>query len=345
MATIDPTDPSLDAPEACHADDGDTLSEDALARRFTERLAQDARYVRAWRRWLLFGGTAWQPDETLRVLSEARAICRAATYRAHPAVTTRIRSAATVAAVERLARLDRRHEATPAQWDADPWLLNTPGGTVDLRDGTLRPHRREDYITATTSVAPGGECRHFLAVLARLFAGDAALVGFVQRALGSALAGPVHLAAAEPALFLACGPAGSGKSVLLDTVVAVLGGYAAAAPLEALGVTARKRHDDTRLARARLVVATEATERSGTRAPSRRSPAAPRAPARRATGRGRRASSSSSSAAMRPACARSTRACGVASRSSRSARPFPRRRPIATCRTSCGRSGPASSPG
>jgi putative DNA primase/helicase len=240
----------------------DDPSADALARRFTDRWAASARYVAAWDRWLVYDGVTWQPDVTLRVLAAARGTCRAAAEEIDDArVRARLGSVAAVAAVERLARLDRRHLATAAQWDADPWLLNTPGGTVDLRDGELRPHKGEDYITRTTAVAPGGDCEQFRAVLHRIFAGDAALIGFVQRALGSALAGPVHLAAAEPALFLACGPGASGKSLLLDTAVAILGGYAAAAALEALGPALRQRHDDTRLARARLIVATEATDR------------------------------------------------------------------------------------
>ena len=35
------------------------------------------------------------------------------------------------------AKADRRHAATVDQWDADPWLLNTPGGVVDLRTGKI----------------------------------------------------------------------------------------------------------------------------------------------------------------------------------------------------------------
>jgi phage/plasmid-associated DNA primase len=41
-------------------------------------------------------------------------------------------SAKTVAAVERLARSDRRVIAGTDQWDGDPFLLATPNGTVDL---------------------------------------------------------------------------------------------------------------------------------------------------------------------------------------------------------------------
>jgi putative DNA primase/helicase len=40
---------------------------------------------------------------------------------------------------------------TPGQLDANPWLLNCPNGTLDLRTGHLRPHRREDLLTKTTA--------------------------------------------------------------------------------------------------------------------------------------------------------------------------------------------------
>ena len=49
--------------------------------------------------------------------------------------------------VERLARADRRHAATTDEWDADPWLLNTPGGVVDLKTGRTRANDRADRLT------------------------------------------------------------------------------------------------------------------------------------------------------------------------------------------------------
>ena len=59
-----------------------------------------------------------------------------------------------VAAVERLARADRQLAATVDQWDADPWLLNTPGGVVDLHTGQTRPHCPEGYLIKITTVGP-----------------------------------------------------------------------------------------------------------------------------------------------------------------------------------------------
>ena len=245
VSTLPPAGVPLDGP-----------SREALAQRFSARLAHQARYVASWNRWLLFDGTAWRPDTTARMRWEARVTCRDAEEETNdPRARAGIVSTASIAAIERLARDDRMHVASPDQFDADPFLLNTPAGTIDLRSGAMRGHQRDDYITRTTAVSPGGDCPLFRAFLARVFAKDAALIGFVQRALGCALTGDM----ADQALFFAYGTGGNGKSVLLNTVREILGGYAAPAPMDAFTAVRRER-DPTDLAMlqgVRLVVAQE----------------------------------------------------------------------------------------
>ena len=63
-----------------------------------------------------------------------------------------------MAAVERLAKADRRLAATVDQWDANPWVLGTPGGVIDLRTGKVRLSAPTDYMTKITAVVPDGEC-------------------------------------------------------------------------------------------------------------------------------------------------------------------------------------------
>ena len=118
------------------------FSDECLALRFTGIHGDTLRYVSGWGRWFEWNGAAWRPDDTLHVFDLARRICRQASAECDKdKVAAAIASAKTVAAVERLAKADRRHAATVDQWDADPWLLNTPGGVVDLRTGNMRPHR------------------------------------------------------------------------------------------------------------------------------------------------------------------------------------------------------------
>jgi putative DNA primase/helicase len=127
------------------------------------------------------------------------------------------RAGAPSPAVERLARADRAHAATVEQWDADPWLLNTPGGTVDLRRGELRPHRRADYCTKQTAVTPRGDCPRWLAFLEWATRGDPELVAFLRRMFGYCLTGSVE----EHALFFNYGTGGNGKGTALNTVTGI----------------------------------------------------------------------------------------------------------------------------
>src|ERR1700682_2385524 len=98
-----------------------------------------------------------------------------------------IQSAKTIASVLHLAKSDPRIIAGPDQFDLDPWLLNTPAGTVELKTGRMREHRREDYITKTTAVSPGGDCPLWRTFVGQITGEDRALAAFIQRACGYGL--------------------------------------------------------------------------------------------------------------------------------------------------------------
>ncbi len=134
----------------------------------------------------------------------SRAICRQAASECNkPKVASAIASAKTVSAVERLAKADRRHAATVEQWDAMPWASMRPAGVVDLRTGTMHPHRADDYMTKITAVAPGGDCPLWLKFLARITNKDTELQAFLQRVAGYCLTGITR----EHALFFGHGAA------------------------------------------------------------------------------------------------------------------------------------------
>lgn len=233
-------------------------SDDALALRFTAKHGAHLRYVAAWGKWLQFDGRRWQFDNTLAVFDLARALCRDEATGIDPEEGEKIKSARTVAAVERLAKSDRSHAATVDQFDTDPWLLNTPDSTVDLRTGTPRSHTASDHLTRITAVSPGGDCPTWMAFLDRVTAGDADLQAFLQRIMGYALTGSTR----DHALFFAHGSGGNGKGVFLNTMTRVLGDYAAVASMETFIATQTDRHptDLAALRGARLVTAQETEE-------------------------------------------------------------------------------------
>jgi putative DNA primase/helicase len=237
------------------------FSDESLALRFAERHVNDFRYVAAWGRWLSWTGTHWRFDDTLHAFDRARVICReAATECNNPREASSIGSAKTVAAIVTLARADRRIAATIDQWDANPWLLNTPSGVVDLRSGAIRPARPEDYCTKITAVAPAQyeDCPTFFAFLNRITGGDQELIAYLRRVFGYALTGDVR----EHALFFGYGTGANGKSVLLSTISGILGDYHKTAPIETFTATNVDRHptDLAGLRGARLVTAVETEE-------------------------------------------------------------------------------------
>ncbi|EMN5285265.1 MULTISPECIES: phage/plasmid primase, P4 family [Gammaproteobacteria] len=231
-------------------------TEDALALSFTRRYHRDWRYVAAWGRWLVWDGQRWRTEETLAATDLIRSVCRQTAVRAdNPKVAAKLASASTVGGVERLARADRRHAATTDEWDADPWLLNTPGGVVDLKTGRMRPHERADRMTKITTATPSGDCPTWKQFIDEVTGGDKELQAYLQRMVGYALTGSTQ----EHALFFLYGTGANGKSVFVNTLATILGDYATNAPMDTFMETRTDRHptDMAGLRGARFVAAIE----------------------------------------------------------------------------------------
>jgi putative DNA primase/helicase len=234
-------------------------TEEALALAFARENEAALRYCAAWGQWFTWDGVRWAVDKTLLATDWVRDLCRRAAASFGSAGDGKeLARARTVSAVERLARTDRRLAATVEQWDADPWLLNTPGGVVDLRTGEVSPCDPALHITKVTAAAPSGECPTWLRFLDRITGSDTDLQAYIQRVLGYALTGDTS----AHALFFGYGTGANGKSVLIDTVAGILGDYHKTAPIETFTESLRDRHP-TELAMlrgARLVTAVETEE-------------------------------------------------------------------------------------
>ena len=231
-------------------------TEDALALSFTRRYHRDWRYVAGWGKWLVWDGQRWRTEDTLAATDLIRSVCRQTALRAdNPRVATKLASAGTVSGVERLARADRRHAATTDEWDADPWLLNTQGGVVDLKTGRMRPHERADRMTKITTATPSGDCPTWRQFIDEVTGGDKELQSYLQRMVGYALTGSTQ----EHALFFLYGTGANGKSVFVNTLATILGDYATNAPMDTFMETRTDRHptDMAGLRGARFVAAIE----------------------------------------------------------------------------------------
>jgi putative DNA primase/helicase len=236
-----------DAPDENPADVGEAEptreaiwgSEDALALSFTRRYRHDWRFVAAWGKWLMWDGQRWRTEDTLGAIDLVRNVCRhAALKAASPKTAVKLAAASTMSGVERLARADRRHAGTADEWDADIWLLNTPGGVVDLRTGRMRAHERTDRMTKISTAVPRSECPTWRVFLSDVTGSDAELMDYLQRMVGYCLTGVTS----EHALFFLYGTGANGKSVFVTTIATILGDYAANAPMDTFMETRSDRH-------------------------------------------------------------------------------------------------------
>jgi P4 family phage/plasmid primase-like protien len=227
---------------------------------------------------MFWGGTRWERDDKLAHLSRARDFLReradALTAWAERKAQTldpdaaerllrraekqadSLRHKSTVAAVVDLARSNPASAALAEDFDRDRLLLGTPGGTVDLRTGTLRPARREDGITKTTAVAPKhGTPKKWIQFLREIFDGNEEIIAFMKRAAGYALTGETR----EHKLLFLYGNGRNGKSVFLNTLVNIWADYARRAHASTFLNSTGEKHptDIAGLRGARLVVASE----------------------------------------------------------------------------------------
>ena len=239
-------------------------AEDTIALLFAEQHALELRYVADWGRWMSYDGTRWVRDDTLHVFDRARAICREVAASCEEKLASTIASAKTVAAVERLAKADRRLAATTPQWDANGWSFNTGDDTMagaatfDLRTGVDGAPDPLDYITKKTACrcAPAGTPHPlWTKFLNRVTGNNDELQGFLQRYIGYCCTGFTT----EHVFVFAYGTGANGKSTFINTIAGILGDYATVADMSTFIASNFERHptDLAKLRGARLVVAQE----------------------------------------------------------------------------------------
>jgi P4 family phage/plasmid primase-like protien len=153
-------------------------------------------------------------------------------------------------------------EISVSALDANGFILNTPGGEIDLRTGEIKPHNPESYHTKITAVAPSNEGADIWQDFIRVITCNRPdLAKYLQLTTGEELIGRVFC----ENLIIAYGGGKNGKSTYYNTKARILGDYAGQISAETL-TTGRKNGKNWELAELRgkrLIVAPELEE--GTR--------------------------------------------------------------------------------
>lgn len=144
--------------------------------------------------------------------------------------------------------------------DADPMLLGVRNGVVNLRTGVLGPADPDNLIThqVATEFDPDAKCPLWERTLERIQP-DPVLRSFLHRCIGYSLTALTG----EQVMFLVYGRGANGKSLVVETLLELLGGYSQKAPSDLLlarSASSDLSNDVARLRGARLVAAIETDE-------------------------------------------------------------------------------------
>lgn len=233
------------------------VTEDSLAVKFVDEHEDNLLFDHHSGRWFTWDGARWKRNEDKAPLNWVRDLCRNIAAR-DPQIAKALGKSSVIKGVEFLARVDQRVSCTSEIFDSDAMLLGTPGGTVNLRTGSLRKADQGDYITKSTRVTPAAQSarpERFLDFLSDTTGGDQSYVDYLQEIAGYALTGRTN----EHALFFIYGPGGNGKSVFLNVIRSILGDYAITSPIESFMASRTPQHstDVAMMKGARLVTASE----------------------------------------------------------------------------------------
>lgn len=125
------------------------------------------------------------------------------------------------------------------EFDADPFLLNTPVGPFNLKKGMRGKQdiMASELITKSTSCAPSPQGMDiWQEALNTFFCNDQDLINYVQEIVGLVAIGQVYL----EALIIAYGDGRNGKSTFWNTIASVLGSYTGHLSSDALTVGVRR---------------------------------------------------------------------------------------------------------
>lgn len=249
---------------------GRRLTDLGNAERLVMRHGHDLRYCAAIGAWLVWDGARFRPDDSGEVSRRMKETTLSLYTEAADGTSADDRAALVKHAVasERaprikdaidMAKTDLEVQVRPEDLDSDPMLFNVANGIIDLRTGKLLPHSRDALCTKLAPVAlENAQCPRFMQFLDEIFAGDAEIIGFIQRLIGYSMTGDTT----EQCFALLYGTGANGKTTLLSVMRLLFGDYHTASDFG----TFLERHaqgprnDVARLRGARVVVSSESGE-------------------------------------------------------------------------------------
>ncbi|MEY8233809.1 phage/plasmid primase, P4 family [Oscillospiraceae bacterium 50-16] len=226
-----------------------------------------ARYVPERKKWFVYNGKVWEPDPgNLRTMELCKRLADALVLYALGLPDGALRDDYRDFVERWQKRYNRETVLKDAasvypvkltDFDRDPFLFNCLNGTLDLRTREFRPHSPADMLTliSKASYNPNVKSPLWEKTVADAMQGNAEKIAYLQKALGYGLTGDTS----EECFFMLYGPTTrNGKGTIMETYMALQGGYGKAARPETIAQkdkanSSAPTEDIARLAGARVV--------------------------------------------------------------------------------------------
>jgi len=237
---------------------------------FVELHQNITRFDHTRKKWYLWNGQYYKMDETEQIYHIAKDTAR---KRQEIAMSVsfdeeRKKDLKWAIGIENMSRfrnmLSIAEAFTPIAVTADAWesgdyLIQFENGVYDLERAKFRDGQSQDMNYQSTGFAydPDANCPIWENAILEMMNGDTEMVNFLQHALGYSLTGLTT----EQCLFILTGGGSNGKSVVLDTLLSLLGGYGSNSPFSTFEAKNNETSNDiARLFGTRLVSSSESSQ-------------------------------------------------------------------------------------
>lgn len=191
-----------------------------------------ARYVPERKKWYIFDGSRWVPDN-LKAMEFAKTVAdmllsytakiddetTKTAYLKHVSKWQQYRYRDTV-----LKDAASVQPVSISEFDRDPYLFNCLNGTLNLRSGTFHEHNPEDMLSKISGVEyhPDARSERWEKFIQEVTGGDKELAQYLQKALGYSLIGSTKY---ECFFILYGATSRNGKGTLCESFMRLMGDY------------------------------------------------------------------------------------------------------------------------
>ena len=248
------------------------LNDYGNGQRLVDTYKNNIRYCNELKVWMIFNSHRWVEDKggvlerlAKKIIEQIRAqafkeknekkqklffdaVSKAGNIRG---ITGMVKSAST----EKIVRIGSE------TFDRNKYLLNFKNGTFDLNENIFKENKSDDYITKLIDINydSTATCPRWEQFINEIMGNNEGLIKFVQRAIGYSLTGSCE----EQKMFICYGSGSNGKTIMMETLRAILNDYSrniTAESLMAKESTSTANGDIARLKGARFVTAKETKE-------------------------------------------------------------------------------------